>query len=101
LIRLPGPCVAVGPGLRTSSRAYVYTSQSAPGRLVDGRSVDVAWRLRHAGEEVVFALPLAEIGAPLGGELSSVEAFTSVGSFATGPSMIVDRLTLTSTGSKR
>jgi Tol biopolymer transport system component len=105
--------VLYGVDLRVDGVRYQVRAQRVPGVSYDaagGASFGLfrldggAWSqvstLRGGygttGAEVVFALPLADIGAQLGGELSSVEAFTSVGSFATGPSMIVDRLTLAS-----
>jgi hypothetical protein len=46
------------------------------------------------GEEVVFALPLEDIGAQNGGQLSAMSAFTAVGSYETGIARILDRIEL-------
>ena len=42
------------------------------------------------GDEVVFALPLRDIGLSDGGRLSGIRAFTALGTFATGAASIVD-----------
>jgi hypothetical protein len=53
------------------------------------------------GEEVVFALPLRDIGLARGGRIDAASAFTGTGSYDTGATTFVDRVTLTSTGSSR
>lgn len=65
-------------------------------RLVDGAWSQVA--VLHggygtAGDEVDVAVPLDELGLGRGGRLSSVTAFTGLGSFPLG-SRVVDRLAL-------
>ena len=42
------------------------------------------------GYEVVFAVPLGDVGLEHGGRLTHVEAFTALGSFDTGPIRILD-----------
>jgi hypothetical protein len=46
------------------------------------------------GQEVVFSLPLAAIGAQIGARLSGLTAFTAVGSYFTGPTEILDHVRL-------
>jgi Tol biopolymer transport system component len=46
------------------------------------------------GQEVVFVLPLSDIGAQRGGRISSIGAFTGLGSYATGVAHVIDQLTL-------
>ncbi|HVB26866.1 MAG TPA: hypothetical protein VNE21_03015 [Mycobacteriales bacterium] len=44
------------------------------------------------GDEVVFALPLRDIGLQAGGRLSGLTAFTAVGSYLTGPGLVLDKI---------
>lgn len=46
------------------------------------------------GEEVVFALPLRDVGLRTGGRLASLTAFTALGGFVTGPVQVLDRVVL-------
>lgn len=46
------------------------------------------------GMRVVFSLPLEQIGLESGGELSDVEAFSALGSYFTGPTRILDTVSL-------
>jgi hypothetical protein len=46
------------------------------------------------GQEVVFAIPLVDIGAQNGGRLRNLMAFTALGSFLTGPAAILDQISL-------
>jgi Tol biopolymer transport system component len=46
------------------------------------------------GEEVVAALPLTDIGAQHGARLSSVDAFTALGSYQLGGTSVVDHVAL-------
>ena len=46
------------------------------------------------GDEVVFAIPLRDLGLQAGGRLTHVEAFTSLGAFDTGPIRFVDRASI-------
>ena len=46
------------------------------------------------GQEMVFALPLAALGAQSGAQLSGLTAFTALGSYATGPVTTLDRIDL-------
>jgi hypothetical protein len=46
------------------------------------------------GQSVVFAVPLAQIGARTGGRISSAVGFTAIGSAFTGASTIVDTIRL-------
>jgi len=46
------------------------------------------------GEEVVFALPLRDLGLQGGGRLSGLQAFTGVGSYLTGAAQVVDEIAL-------
>jgi hypothetical protein len=46
------------------------------------------------GVEVVFALPLQDIGLQVGGRLSGLNAFTAAGSYLTGAAHILDEITL-------
>lgn len=51
------------------------------------------------GMQVVFALPLGEIGLQAGGEVSRVQAYTALGSYFTGPTRVFDRVALTAADS--
>lgn len=46
------------------------------------------------GEEVVFALPLKDVGALTGGRLNGLRAFTAGGGYLTGPTQVFDQITL-------
>ena len=46
------------------------------------------------GEEVVFALPLRDIGLRTGGKLSGLRAFTAVGTYLTGATDVLDKIAL-------
>lgn len=48
------------------------------------------------GEEVVFALPLAAIGAGHGGRVRDLRGFTAIGSYQTGAAALVDQIALAS-----
>jgi Tol biopolymer transport system component len=53
------------------------------------------------GQEVVFALPLADIGAQHGGQLHSVQAFTGLGGYLAGAINTPDQTTLAGAGRGR
>jgi Tol biopolymer transport system component len=55
---------------------------------------DVPGGYGTTGEEVVFAVPLAAIGAQHGAHLTNVSAFTAVGSYATGVTRVQDTVRL-------
>ena len=46
------------------------------------------------GEEVVFAIPLLDLGLPDGGRLAHLGAFTAVGTYQAGPVRVLDRTPL-------
>lgn len=46
------------------------------------------------GDEVVFTLPLTDIGAQSGGRLSGLNAFTGIGSYLTGAAKVLDTIAL-------
>jgi Tol biopolymer transport system component len=46
------------------------------------------------GVEVVFALPLKDIGLQVGGRLSGLNAFTAAGSYLTGATHVLDQIAL-------
>jgi len=48
------------------------------------------------GQEVVFSVPLADLGASNGARLSGMTAFTAVGSYLTGVTRMLDRLGVSS-----
>ena len=94
------PSVLYGLDLRAGGVRYEVRVQHAGVarfglfRLERGRWVQTA-TLRGGygttGDEVVFALPLRDIGAQRGGHLSHVRAFTALGSFDTGPVHVLDQ----------
>ena len=47
------------------------------------------------GVEIVFALPLSEIGLEAGGRISNVTAFTGLGTYLSGATRILDKAVLT------
>jgi Tol biopolymer transport system component len=46
------------------------------------------------GQEIVFSLPLRDIGLQSGGRLEALKAFTATGSYATGPARTIDTIAL-------
>lgn len=46
------------------------------------------------GEEVVFALPLADLGAQAGAQLSGLTAYAALGSYLTGSARVLDRVAI-------
>lgn len=53
------------------------------------------------GERIVFSLPLEEIGLAGGGEIRDVVAFSSVGTYATGATRVLDEVRLGRSSSKK
>ena len=50
------------------------------------------------GEEVVFSVPLRDLGLRHGGRLRQVRAFTAIGSYELGPASVLDTLALQGSG---
>jgi hypothetical protein len=86
--RVPGPCYDSAGGasfglfrqnLTTGAYSRVATLRGGYGTT---------------GEDVVFALPLGDIGLQTGGQLAGLRAFAALGSFATGALTLVDQVSL-------
>lgn len=82
-----------GPGARTNGGASFVLYRRTP----TGGWTQVATLLGGygtTGEEVVFALPLRDLGLGTGGRLGGLTAFTGLGTPALGPLLVLDRLSL-------
>jgi Tol biopolymer transport system component len=96
--RLTG--VLFGIDLTAAGRHYEVRADGGDLGLYDGagsaaaRLATLPGGFGATGEEVVFAVPLRALGLPSSGRLSAVAAYAAIGTTATGPSCVVDRIRL-------
>lgn len=103
---LASPTIVYGLDLTMAGTAYqVRAAKTGPDNASfglfrqDGRgrwihTADLAGGYGTTGQEVVFALPLSDVGAGGGGRLDAVRGYTALGSYADGPTTTVDKVQL-------
>lgn len=74
------------------ARFRLFKQDAATGEF--RRTAQLTGGYGTTGEQVVFSLPLNQIGLEDGGELSHVEAFSALGTFYTGAQTILDTVRL-------
>jgi len=105
------PGILYGLDLRAHGVRYQARVQRVPGPDFDAgggasfglfrfdRSLGIWTRLGSlrggygtTGQEVVFSIPLRHVGLARGGRAGGVRAFSAVGTYAAGPTLVLDRV---------